>query len=373
MATVSEYYGERTTFLSVTAFLMMGMLLTWSGLYYLNDFWHFATIDPITYQITKLALSIFVLLFAAYSFSQGLVSEGIVVMYTGLSSTVFCIGTLFIGVEGLNRMDALFSIGILMSALLFYGRNRFVAIAALILGLTMSVPYVLGYRGESILMGLGLLVSGILFMYYALGNLLYGDTGKNYLKVPQNDRSVDFKDDRSKAYTLAIVPGLFTFALELILVGLQFIMVSEISLSYCVAEALLSSAVIIFAVYGLMRGVVTESVMMLIFGISCFVFSIVALSGSSPSLFVDVLMATVLSFTGLVFLSRHDYVMGIGSILFAVGGFMEALFLLYHPAGCLIVASGVIFLLCAMDKWVIMETGCRLLSFGWIRHCLTRH
>ncbi len=367
-----EIYGDRSTFMSVTAFLLMGLLLIWAGLNYLNGFWHFMTVDADTYQITKVILSLFVLLFAVYSFSKGLVTEGIVVMFTGLSSTVFAFGSMFFGVAGLNRMDALFSIGILLASLLFYGRNRFVAVASLLLGLTMAVPFLLGYRGESLLMGMGLLLSGILFMYYALGNLLFGETGRNLLRVSQNDRCLNFADDRERAYVLAIVPGLFTFALLQVLVGLQFVMVTDLSLSYCVAEALMSAAVIFFAVYGLSRGVVAESMMMLIFAVSCFVFSIVALSGAVPSTVIDGLMSVVLLVAGLVFMYRHDRVLGAGALIFALGGFLEALFHIYVPAGYLIIAAGLLSLYYSIDRWVVLETGYRLLSFRWLKVCLRR-
>ena len=359
-------YGDTSTYLSVAALLLMGLLLVWAGVCYLNNIWNFTSINDDTYQITKLILSIFVFISAWYSFFRCLVTEGIVVMFTGISSTVFSLGSLLYGLEGLNRLDALFSIGIIMAALLFHRRNKFLGCASFILGLTMCLPYIFNYTGQSTLMGLGLLISGMLFMYYSLGNLLYGETGKNMLRVSQNRNNNSVINSKS-VYVLTIVPGLLSFALLQILVGLQFILATSISLSYCFAEALLSLAIMIFAIYGLFKGIIAETIMMLIFAVSCFVFSFVALSGAYPSTVVDILMSVVLFATGFVFMIRKDYILGCSSLLFSIGGFAEGLFAFYILAGTLIIIAGLLSLYYSLDRWVVLETGYRLLSLDWIK------
>lgn len=353
---VEEIYGERTTFLSVTAFLIMGLLLIWAGTNYLNTFWHFMTVDPNTYQITKLILSCFVVVFAWNSFSKFLITEGIVVLYIGISSAVFSIGMMLFGIEGLNKLDALFSIGIMIAAVLIFRRNKFVSLSAMILGCTMSVPYVFGYHGDSILMGLGLLFSGVLFMYYALGNLLYGETGKNIFHITQNDVGTSVSMNSKQAYVIIVIPCMITFSLLQILVGTQFLIVDDASLSYCVAEAFMSLAIIIFSVYGMFRGIVAESLMMFMFAISCFVFAFVALSGFEPTPVVDFIMSIVLLSIGIVFVMREDFLLGTGALIFATGGFMESAFMLYQIGEWMIIAAGLISLYYPIHRWIMFET-----------------
>ena len=269
-----KVFGDEATFLSVTAFMLIGLLMIWAGLNYLNSFWDFMEVDDGAYDVTKLIISAFVLIFSIHMFSRNLVTEGMVVMFTGISSLSFSLGALLLNVQGYEVLDILFSIGIYIAAILFIGRkNYLLGIASLSFAVSISFAYAIKTDGLNVLVGAGLMMSGLFFAYYSFGNLILGETGKNIFHVTQNKISAIAEKDRDRPFELVIVAGMYTFATLALLVGYEFLFVDYTSVPYCVAEFFLSLAVMSFALYALVRGMIPEGIMMLMFGLSCFIFA----------------------------------------------------------------------------------------------------
>jgi len=357
-----KVFGDEATFLSVTAFLLIGLLMIWAGLNYLNGFWDFMEVEDGAYDVTKSIISAFVLVFSIHMFSRNLITEGIVVMFTGISSLSFSIGALFLDVQGYEILDIIFSVGIYLAALMFISRkNYLLGIASISFAVSISFAYAIKTDGLNVLVGAGLMISGVFFTYYSLGNLILGETGKNIFHVTQNKSTSISNEGRDRPFELVIVAGMYTFATLTLLVGYQFIFVDYTSVSYCVAEFFLSMAVMFFALFALVRGMIPEGIMMLMFGLSCFIFATVVIFGYVPSSLVDIISSIVLGITGVAFLLRREIMLSTISFLFFVGGITESIFHLYVLGGVFITIMGMIALYYAVSKWITMETGKKIL------------
>lgn len=357
-----KVFGDEATFLSVTAFMLIGLLMIWAGLNYLNSFWNFMEVEDGAYDVTKSIISAFVLVFSIHMFSRNLVTEGIVVMFTGISSLSFSLGALLLNVQGYEVLDILFSIGIYIAAILFIGRkNYLLGLASLSFAVSISFAYAIKTDGLNVLVGAGLMISGLFFAYYSFGNLILGETGKNILHVTQNSRPVAVEEDRDRSFELVIVAGMYTFATLTLLVGYEFLFVDYTSVPYCVAEFFLSLAVMAFALYALVRGMIPEGIMMLMFGLSCFIFATVVIFGFAPSSLIDIITSLVLGITGAAFLLRKEVMLSVISLLFLAGGILEAVFELYFLGGVFISIMGILAMYYAVSRWVLMETGKEIL------------
>ncbi|UAL08114.1 MAG: hypothetical protein KRP56_02385 [Candidatus Methanogranum gryphiswaldense] len=353
-----KVFGDEATFLSVTAFMLIGLLMIWAGLNYLNSFWNFMEVEDGAYDVTKSIISAFVLVFSIHMFSRNLVTEGIVVMFTGISSLSFSLGALLLNVQGYEVLDILFSIGIYIAAILFIGRkNYLLGLASLSFAVSISFAYAIKTDGLNVLVGAGLMISGLFFAYYSFGNLILGETGKNILHVTQNSRPVGVEEDRDRSFELVIVAGMYTFATLTLLVGYEFLFVDYTSVPYCVAEFFLSLAVMAFALYALVRGMIPEGIMMLMFGLSCFIFATVVIFGFVPSSLIDIITSLVLGITGAAFLLRKEVMLSVISLLFLIGGILEAVFEMYFLGGVFISIMGILAMYYAVSRWVLMEAG----------------
>ncbi len=353
-----KVFGDEATFLSVTAFMLIGLLMIWAGLNYLNSFWDFMEVDDGAYDVTKSIISAFVLIFSIHMFSRNLVTEGMVVMFTGISSLSFSLGALLLNIQGYEVLDILFSIGIYIAAILFIGRkNYLLGIASLSFAVSISFAYAIKTDGLNVLVGAGLMMSGLFFAYYSLGNLILGETGKNIFRVTQNEMSAIAEKDRDRPFELVIVAGMYTFATLTLLVGYEFLFVDYTSVPYCVAEFFLSLAVMSFALYALVRGMIPEGIMMLMFGLSCFIFATVVIFGYTPSGLVDIITSLILGITGIAFLLRKEAILSAISVLFFIGGISEAVFHMYVLGGVFIFVMGILAMYYALSRWILIETG----------------
>lgn len=353
-----KIFGDETTFLSVTAFMLIGLLMIWAGLNYLNGFWHFMEVEDGAYDVTKSIISAFVLIFSLHMFSRNLVTEGIVVMFTGISSLSFSLGALFLNVQGYEILDIIFSIGIYIAAVLFiYRKNYLLGIACFSFAVSISFAYLIKTDGLNVLVGAGLMISGVFFTYYSFGNLILGETGKNIFCVTQNKKFVGNESDRDRPFELVIIAGLYTFATLVLFVGYQFIFVNYTSVPYCVAELFLSLAVMFFAVYALVRGMIPEGIMMFMFGLSCFIFATVVIFGYAPSSLIDIITSLVLGIVGIAFIVRREIILSSVSLLFFFGGITEAVFHMYVLGGVFITLMGIFAMYYSVSRWVFMETG----------------
>lgn len=350
-------YGDRNTFLAVTSFLLVGFLTLWAGVKTLNGIYEFTVIDSGAYDVTKIIISGFVIFSAFNMFSRGLITEGLLVTITGISSISFSIGTLLLNVQGYVMLDLFLSIGIYLCAIAFLNRRNYLLfLASLLFAISISVCNFLPTENQAIFASVILSLSGVLFIYYSMGNLILGETGKNLLGVTQNKKNANV-EHKDKPYELVSIAGVFFFSILAILVGYQFIAVNYISITYCVAEFSLSAAVIIFAMYALTKGMIPEGTMMLMFGISCFTFATVAMVGYVPSFVVDFFTSVVIGVASIAFLLRREWIMFAATFCFCVGGLAEALFSEYYIAGILIVATGIFLLYYSICRWLYLESG----------------
>jgi hypothetical protein len=351
-----KIYGDFGTYVSLTAFLVTGLLLIWSGVNYVNGYWHFMTTDPNAYNLTKIIMSSFVAILALFMFSRYMITEGIMTLFISLSSLSFSIGSLLLNVSGYEVLDFMLSIGIyIASFMLLHRGNHMLGTAGLCLAVSISFAYLIKTDGLNVVTGGGLLASGIIMIYYASGNLILGDTGKNIMHVTQS-HAAESAPKADGPYALTVVAGLYTFATMELLVGYQFIFVDYISIPYCVAEMLMALTLIMFAMFAVYKGMIPEGTLILMFGLSCLTFSTVALSGFSSSFLVDLMISAVIVVIGVAFVIRKDRMLGISALLFSAGGFTEVAGY-YLPGGILILAAGAIMFYYAVSRWIVMETG----------------
>jgi len=358
----AEIFGEKTTFLSITAFMLAGALALWSGLFYLNADWQFMTVDPAAYHFTRIFLAVFVLMFALHLFFREIVTEGLVILYTAVSCAAFSICALVLGLDGDATTDAIMAPGILLAALMFFHRRNYLLGAATI---AFTVAFVLGQLFGSAAghqaTGVCLVAAGVLYIYYACGNLILSETGRNLLRVTQNQVLPPEAPDRDHAYELVAVAGFFVFSTLMIQLGYQFAAVPTPSRSICVAELFLALTAVGFAVYALVRGIVLEGTLMLVFGLSCSIFSAIVLVGYTPSLAVDFFVGVVAVVVGISFVLRGERLLMVGTLLLAAGELTATLLGAFVLGGYAILAGAVCLGYFAVSSWIVLETGRDLL------------
>ena len=355
-----KVYGDTSTFMSVTAFLFLGLMIIWTGVYYLNSLWNILEIDSESYHITKLIISLLTLIFAWNIFSKSMITEGLLILIASISSIVFSMGSLLFDAKGYGLLDILFALGIFISALIILRKkNYIICIASIILAFSMSLMHI---YDSSVIIDVLFIISGLMYTYYAFGNIIYGETGKNIFRVTQN--IVMEKDERihDRPYELSIVVGLYLFATLIIMIGIEYFLISEDVLSYCLAEVTLAASIMAFAIYALIKGIIAEGMMMLIYSVAGFIFSFIILSGYAPTDYVDIIMCIVMLACSISFLIRKDYMLFVSTFLLFIGEVLElSIPELYEINGIMLMLSGAIMIYYSVSRWIVVETGKEIL------------
>lgn len=298
--------------LVLAAFVVTGLLLFWSGLNYLNSFYDFMGTGNGAYNIVKLTITVFVIALGIASTSVGRFTEGISITCIGLSSIAFSITSMVFDVDGLTLLDVLISIPLFISTIIYAHRKQHLrSIASLILGLSLSYPFIADLSGMTEIVGIGTMVSGLLYAYVGMEGLIVEDNRKKN-KSAKKDWIEKLGND--PAYEMTVIPCFFILGLLSIMSALS----DNSSIEFAVASASLSIIIIAMAIRGLIGGIILEGVVALMYALCSMTYAIVVMADCTMIPLIELLFAITILCCGIGFILRKEFVPGIGFIIFGI-------------------------------------------------------
>jgi hypothetical protein len=353
---------NRSMFLSVAAFLMIGTMMLIAGAYYLNQVFGTLHIDNESYWMTRLILSLLIIALAFHSFSKHLITEGMTVLLIGLSALIFSITAIDTNTSGYWAVDVMFSFSISVSGILsLHKRNWLVGSGSLSAAVGIALPWAFKGLQHDLVCGVFLLIAGTLFTYYAFGCIIISETGRNILRITLNHgRTVAETADRP--YEITAIAGLTVFGLCGTLAGVGYFESGDVAAAYCIGLAIVSLTAMAFASYALMSGIIPEGLMMLLFSLDSLMFSTITLMGFQYSPIISSVIGLVLLSSVLAFAFRKEAVLTLASLTMSAGYLINLLPLSdIGLSGMLVTAGSLVMIYYATSKWVLMVTGRHIL------------
>ena len=181
-----EDYAEDThfSFASVAALTLTAVLMIIFGVFYMNTAWDFTDfIDFEGYTVMELIGGPLLIIAAYVSFKSGLVSESMVMAAFGLSMFVFGIMTAFSS-NGPKLLDLMCAIVFIVAAIsMFATKDIFMGIATILMAAAFLM-YVF-FTGDIVseVGGILMFIPGLMYLYCAIGNWLFVETGRDVLPI----------------------------------------------------------------------------------------------------------------------------------------------------------------------------------------------
>ena len=181
-----EDYAEDTrfSFASVAALTLTAILMMITGIFYMNTAWDFTDlIDHNGYNIIQLIGGLILVMAAYVSFRSGLISESMVMAALGLSIFVFGIMNV-IGSDGPKLLDLMCTIVFIVAAIsMFATRDILMGTATILMALAFLVSVFVTGDTMSKVAGILIFIPGLMYLYCAIGNWLFAETGRDVLPI----------------------------------------------------------------------------------------------------------------------------------------------------------------------------------------------
>jgi hypothetical protein len=164
--------------------LILGILELFMGTYNLNASYNFWNMGFDSYSVAKLVIALVVIAIGWYGISNGIVPEGLVMLLFGTSSAAFSLSAAMGGLVGLDYLDVFIGIGLLVVCVAFVIRKEILmTLATVVIALgSIIYPFLTG-DAYNILFGVTAIVSGAIFVYLALSQVIYEETGEDILPL----------------------------------------------------------------------------------------------------------------------------------------------------------------------------------------------
>ncbi len=340
------------TYRTCFGFFIFSVLSIWLGIYYLNTFYEFAHIDATAYLVSKVVLSVMLLLFAAYTLIDGTINEGIVLISFGLSTLTFALCNLA-GMPGMNELDIILATAMFIASIMFFLRRNYMLFAGtLIMSLTMSVPYILAnYVDLGASLGVGLIIGGLIYGYFSIGGFIYMMMGKNILHIT-NDRFGGCRGRAQTTYEMIASVGYYLFG-----VAWCIYMQVPLSATYDYTMIAIASVILVISVVSIYRGAVAEGVMLSV-GSMLMIMEILCdgiYGAEVPGIFY-LFMGVGTLFLVTLFYAKGDHVIMVAALIIALMYILWAFTSEYD--GIVLVLGwipGIIILYYSLSNWIIVE------------------
>ena len=260
--------NNRTTprmIVCVIGFLIAGLLMFFMGICYVNETLEFLPVDPYAYNVVKLVLSVIVLWYMFLAFRNKVYLEGLIIFLIGVSSFIFSITFLLYSEGGLSLLDIVFGVALIMISVRAFMRKDWVLFFSIMtagIGLTLS-----GLDTGGTIEGVFLILSGAVMSSHAALQMMSAEISPNSISYDP------------AGVTLIESIGMLIFGILCIVIGIWYLdnvisMWTEQANSYNTSKVVLSIVVLILSFYAVRCGEFATGIAMMLFGVSCFSFSI---------------------------------------------------------------------------------------------------
>jgi len=340
---------------SVASALLLGILTLLVGFQSLNQYLGLIQLDPVTFSMTRAVFAGFVLVFSMIAFSRRTITEGILLMLVGLSSLIFSISELSFGIAGFGLVQLFFIASYMTAGIVFLSRAQWMtAAASLTMSSTIVISVFLDGNAYDVVFGIGMMVSGALFMAKGLKNLIFVGLDRNLSEKPHmtgTDMPVEY------AQILVSTAGILSFATLSLVLGYYVLDSTGQSLSLYIVKMIMSVIVMIFGVYALSKGILSEGLMMFIVAMSTFIFAITSILHIEGPMILDLVMSFVFLIIAAEFIIKRAPLMTITSILLFLLFFLEPFESLSEILEVITMAVKLISGYAAIAAWVLFDTG----------------
>lgn len=339
----TERYSHQ---IAMATYLILGLTTGWAGFNYLLMIGNGGLISLEPYHVTKIVLSLCALVFSLVLMLSSQVTTGILALFVGLSSFTYSLTTLMFGGSGDPLMDMVYSIPIIMVAVVYFlNKNYFRAIPSLIIGISMFYPYLMSRSGMTVIEGIGLLLAGIMMIMIGFNGLVHTQRSN------QVNRSRDYR------YEIVVIPGMLLMGVYAVLSSLEYY-----AIGYYVVSLTLSVTMMVVSYFGLIEGVLLEGITVFFYGLSGVTFAMGAIYGGETYVVTDMCVGLIIGVCGVMYAMRRQWVLAIACITFGI--FVVPGFLFPHGV-CWRLGSGFMapFLLYyAVSRWVYAEANIRAIT-----------
>ena len=293
--------NEHMSRVSMAALFIVGVVELWAGFNYPMMYFDLNLFGAEPYQITKTILSVSLIIIGLLLMKGPHMTVAMISVITGISASSFSLTNLLFGMGGDYMLDELLSIPLMFIAVLYRLRKeRYRAYATGIFAISMFVISVFSEYRLSLLGGFGLLISGFMFMLLGMFGLI-------------RKKVICYSGDRDYGFEMVSIAGFMFVSLYCVISSLDIY-----DYPYYMVSFLLSLSIIFIAVWGLMDGVLIESLVQFMYGFSSLIFATDRLLGGQGYVITDLGFALIIGICGVMLLLRRQYTLAIPCILFGV-------------------------------------------------------
>jgi hypothetical protein len=279
-------------------------------------------IESDTYNVIRFVFACADMAFAYLAMKIRFISEGLLLLITGLSAAIFSVSETYFGMAGLNITYLFFSACFIVCCLAFRLRHN---ISATIGTGVFAITIVLGLllpEYYSWISGVGFFVSGVVFFCRGSRNCIRLCAGQ---KLKHQVRYKDFCSQTEYAGILVSTAGVLCFAAMSFVMGFYIIDETGQSDSLYAVKLILSLIVLGFSMYGIGNGHLDEGLMMFTVSLSTFMFAVCSLFGYQGPLFLDLILS--FSYLPLIVTAviKRKYIMTLTALLLFMVMSMEML------------------------------------------------
>ncbi len=152
-------------------FMVMGVLSILVGVYYLNKDLNLIFIDPTTYNITKILMSVVILYYAGLAIRKGSITSGMMSLFFGSSTLTFSVCAMM-GLGGLEIADIMLGIGMLTASVIAYKeKNMSTSMVGFLVFIAFSIyPFL---KGDIVywIVGAPIFIIGLILLFDSIKNI----------------------------------------------------------------------------------------------------------------------------------------------------------------------------------------------------------
>ncbi len=157
---------------------------------------------------------------------------------------------------------------------------------------------------------------------------------------------------------------LFFFSMTLIIVGLNYMnnsmnMFDATGTEYTIFKIVAGALLIAMAYYAGKNDMITEGMLIGMWGVSIFIFGLSAWYGFNGFFLIDVMIGIGTLVATTILFATYNILSGISSLLMAIAFLVSSLFngdTSILIAGIALLVSGIVFLYQAIGNWIFLET-----------------
>jgi hypothetical protein len=289
------------------ATILLGILTIIVGFYPLNQYFDFVILDSSTYAFTRLVFAVIVLIFSFIALYKRTITEGILLLLSGVSSLIFVLSEISLGIAGFSITYLFFTIAFLICAGIFLSRHQYLSgTASLIMSASIIIAVFVPDDIYDMVFGTGMMVSGSIFLTSGIKNLFTAglDIDPKYRNCP-----IDGCSDGEYPHILVSTADILSFAMLSLVLGYYVLDTTGQSQQLYIVKILLSTIVMFFGVYAMGKGILDEGLMMFTVALSTFIFAVTHLLHVGGPIQFDLIMSFIMLAIAIEFAYKKDILM----------------------------------------------------------------